>query len=393
MPAILRSRRLPLFLAACAVAGGLAWRHAQGPELPGYRLESRPLVQRVVASGEVDSQSIARIGSEITGVVASRPVREGDAVRTGDVLLTLRDAEPQARVREAEAALAQLIRASRPQAEAAVRETLANLEQARREQVRRDTLFARGLLPAEAKEQAARAEVAARVAHERARLTAETLAAGGSEEQVLRQRLEAARVALARTRLLAPVDGIVRSRAVEPGDLVQPGRTLLEITRTGSREILLPLDEKSLAPVHPGQPATVIADAWPQRPVAARVGYLAPAVDTTRGTLDVHLELLEPADFLLQGMTVSVSIETGRREQALVLPNDALHGRAGDRAEVLRLDGDRVRRVPVRLGLRGTAQTEVLEGLAAGDRVLATVADEGVRVRLREQPMPSGNGE
>ncbi|MDV7213263.1 efflux RND transporter periplasmic adaptor subunit, partial [Azotobacter beijerinckii] len=80
MPSPLRSRFLWLALLALAVAGGGFWRHWRGPELPGYRLELRPLVQRVVASGEVGSQSLAQVGSEITGVVAARHVREGDAV-------------------------------------------------------------------------------------------------------------------------------------------------------------------------------------------------------------------------------------------------------------------------------------------------------------------------
>lgn len=390
MPVAFRSPLFRLALLPMLVAGWFVWREWQGPELPGYRLELRPLVQRVVASGEVDSQSVAQVGSEITGVVAVRHVREGDAVKAGDLLLELRDDEQRARVGEAEAALEQLLQSTRPQAEALLRETRTNLDQATRERERRDALYERGLLSVELREQARRAEIVARVAHERARLAAASLAEGGSEEQMLRQRLEAARVALSRTRIHAQVDGIVQSRAVEPGDLVQPGRTLLEIARAGGREILLPLDEKDLAPVAPGQLAQVVADAYPERAVPARVSYLAPAVDTSRGTLDVHLDLLDPADFLRQGMTVSVNIETGRRERALVLPNDALFVREGSRGEALRVKGGRVERVAVRLGLRGTGLSEVVEGLEPGDRVLAAAEEEGRRVRLRERPLPGG---
>ena len=82
---------------ALALGGWLIWRQLQGPELPAYRLEARPLVQRVVASGEVDSQSLAQVGSEITGVVAARHV-QGDAVNAGDLLLELRDDEQRARL-------------------------------------------------------------------------------------------------------------------------------------------------------------------------------------------------------------------------------------------------------------------------------------------------------
>lgn len=383
-------RLVLLLLLPALLALWLYWRHWQGPELPGYRVESRPLVQRVVASGEVSSQSIALVGAEITGVVAARHVREGDQVRAGDLLIELRDDEQRARLGEAEAALQQLVESARPQAEAALREASNNLEQARRERERREKLFARQLLASEPLEQARRAEVSARMLHERARLNAAALAAGGSEERQALQRIEAARATLAKTRIHARHDGLVQTRKVEPGDLVQPGRTLLEIARSGTREILLPLDEKNLAPVAVGQLARVIADAYPEQVVEARVSFIAPSIDSARGTIDVHLDLLQPADFLRQGMTVSVNIETDRRDQALVLPNDALRARTGRSASVLQLSDGKVRQVRVRLGLLGTAMSEVVEGLQAGDLVILGEAAEGQRVRLAEQPIPSG---
>lgn len=391
--AVPRLRPVLLLLVPLLLLALPAWRHWQGPLLPGYRIEARPLVQRVVASGEVSSQSLAQVGSEITGVVARRAVREGDAVRAGDLLLALRDDEQQARLREAEAALRQLQDSDRPQAAAALREAQSALSQAERELARRETLQARGLLAVEALEQARQIRIRAREALNRARLDAAALAAGASQEQLLRQRLEAARAALAKTRIHAQHDGIVQTRSVEPGDLVQPGRVLLEIARTDSREILLPLDEKNLAPLALGQHARVIADAYPERALQARVAFIAPAVDPARGTLDVHLELLEPADFLRQGMTVSVEIRTAERERALVLPHDALRQRDGERARVLVLDASRVAEREVRLGLRGSALSEVLDGLQDGAQVLAVDAEPGRRARLQPLALPAAGTE
>lgn len=381
-------RWLPILLALVLLLLWFAWRQWQGPEIPAYQLEQRPLVQRVVASGEVDSQSLAQVGSEITGVVKARHVREGDAVRAGDLLIELHDEEQQARLREAEAALRQLVQSQRPQTEAALREAQFNLAQASRERERREALVARQLLPAEQGEQARQAEISARSALQRAQAAAAAAAPGGSDEQLLQQRLAAARAALERTRIRARFDGVVQVRAVEPGDVVQPGTALLQIARADSREILVPLDEKELGPVAVGQPALIIADAYPTEVLEGRVSFIAPAVDTNRGTIDVHLELLESADFLRQGMTVSVDIRTASRDQALVIPNDALFNRRGDRAEVLRLAGGRLaERVPVRLGLRGTGLTEVVEGVDPGDVLLTDEQAEGRRVRVRIDPL------
>ena len=388
------SRWLLIVLPVLLLAAWLGWRHWQGPEVPGYRLEMRPLVQRVVASGEVDSQSLAQVGSEITGVVKARHVREGDHVQAGDLLLELRDDEQQARLREAEAALQQLVGSQRPQTQAALREAQSNLTQATRERERRDELFQRQLVSAEQREQARQTEISARVARDRAQLAASAVAPGGSDEQVLQQRLAAARAALERTQIRAQVDGVVQARDVEPGDLVQPGSTLLQIARADSREIIVPLDEKDLGPVKVGQPALIIADAFPLETLEGRVSFIAPAIDTSRGTIDIHLDLQQPADFLRQGMTVSVDIRTGSRDQALVLSNDAVLNRQGQQADVLRWTAERQgERVPVQLGLRGTGLTEITEGLSAGDVVLADEVAEGQRVRVRIEPMLVGGGE
>lgn len=372
-----------------ALAAVLIWRMWRGPEVPAYVIRSQTLVQNVVASGEVSSQSLARIGSEITGVIKARHVREGDSVKPGDLLLELNSDEAQARVHEAEAALQQLKGSTRLQAQAALKEATNNLEQARRERERREALQARHLLSDEQVEQARRSEMTARVANEKAQLQAAAQAAGGADEQVLQQRLAAARAALARTRLVSQVTGTVQTRNVEPGDLVQPGRTLLEIATADSREIVVKVDEKNMAPLQVGQPAQIVADAFPDQALPARVTFIAPAVDADRGTIDVHLGIGAPASFLKQGMAVSATIETGRREKALVIANDALRQVRGDQAEVMLVRGGKTERARVRLGLRGMIQSEVRDGLKAGDSVVIDDIAEGRRVRPLLQPAPA----
>lgn len=395
---MLFSRHTPRWLLVVVLVFLLAvwfgWQQWQGPVVSAYRLEMRPLVQRVVASGEVDSQSLAQVGSEITGVVKARYVREGDQVKAGDLLFELRDEEQQARLLEAQAALQQLIGSQRPQAQAALREAQSDLQQAVRERERRDELFERQLISTEQREQAHQVENSARAKRDRAQLVATAAAPGGSDEQVLQQRVAAALAALDKTRIRAQVDGLVQVRQVEPGSLVQPGITLLQIARADSREIIVPLDEKDLGPVAVGQSAVVIADAFPLEKLHARVSFIAPAVDTNRGTIDIHLDVLDTAGFLRQGMTVSVDIRTGNRDQALVLPNDALRNPRGAQTEVLRWTADRqVERVPVQLGLRGTGLTEIVEGLSAGDVIVTGDVTEGQRVRVSVEPMFIGDQE
>ncbi len=391
-------RRLTLFLLllllVALAAGYLLLRLWQGPSLPGYQLEARPLVQQVIATGRVITPSRTQVGSQITGVVRERRVEEGDRVVPGQVLLVLRADDLAARLREAEAALTRLVDATRPQAEVTLRQAETQYSQAERESQRRRDLFARGLIAREALEQAEQIEVNTRATVESARLAAAAFARGGPEEQVLRERVATARAELAKTELRSEVNGIVLTRNVEPGDLVQPGRVLLEIATNGDTELLVPVDEKNLSLLAPGQYARCIADAWPDRPFDGELYFIAPVIDPRRGTVDIRFRVNPVPEFLRQDMTVSVNVETGRRAQALVAPNDALFAIEGDRAAVYTVRHGRAERRDVHLGLRGLALSEITDGLAAGDWVLiaSALVSDGGRVRISQRALPTPAG-
>ena len=378
-------------LCVVVVFGVQKWR---GPVLPGLTVELMPLELRIVASGEVRYQSLARIGSEMTGTVLARHVREGDRVNKGDLLIELNPDELQARLDQAKTLLQQLREVSRPQAQAALAEARDNLRQASREARRRETLAVKGVIAAEQLEQAQRIELNAKTALTRAQLVADSLAAGSTEEQLLQQRIVSAEAELAKTRIYAPFAGRVQTRNVEPGDLVQPSKVLLEIARSDGLapdgvasdglEVVVALDEKNFAPLKLQQPVQLIADAWPEQTVPGVVSFIAPAVDSSRGTIDVHISVLSDDSNFLQGMTVSANIIAAERERTLVLPNDYLLIGSAGQPQVLRWQDGAVRSLDVQLGLRNMTHSEILSGLAEGDVVVqAGKVSDGQRARVR----------
>lgn len=385
-------RRVFLVIIAALLLVPLVWTLAFKslvPVLDGYEVVEQPLVQTVVATGRVTNVSRAQLGSPVTGVVVERRVREGDLVKPGDVLAVLRADDLEAAVREARAALAQLQQSTLPQAQAALYEAQAQAAQASREVQRRRELFEQQAISREEMERAVQADIAARAVAEQARLNFLSLTAGNPNEAAARARLASAQAQLAKTIIRAEVAGTVLTRNAEPGDLVQPGRVLFEIARDGDTEVRVPLDEKNLEVLAIGQPAACIADAYPSQPFQARVSFIAPSVDSQRGTVDVRLAIDAAPAFLRQDMTVTVNIETGRRDRAMVVPNDALIADEGRRAHIWVVDDGRIALRQIELGLRGMAKTEITAGLRPGDRVLAdgkAVVEEDERVRLRMAP-------
>ena len=386
------------------------WR---GPVLPAITVALKPLELRIVASGEVRYQTLARIGSEVTGTVIARHVREGDRVNKGDLLIELNSDEAQSRLAQAQTLLQQLQKISRPQAQATLKEAQDNANQARREARRRADLAKKGTISLEQAEQARRLALNANSLLTRAQLTANSLAANSTEEQLLLQRVAGAKAELAKTRIYAPFAGRIQTRNVEPGDLVQPSKVLLEIARLDNLglEVVVALDEKNFAPLQLNQTVQLIADAWPEQTVAGVVSFIAPAVDSSRGTIDVHISVLadthastntstsaqtdansQPTAFL-QGMTVSANIIANQRESTLVLPNDYLLTGAGQ-PQVLRWQGGKVHAVTVQLGLRNMTHSEITAGLNEGDIVVqasqlpADKLSEDLRARIRFEQAP-----
>ena len=172
--------------------------------------------------------------------------------------------------------------------------------------------------------------------------------------------------------LRAPADARVLQRTVEPGQIVQPGRALLALALQGPVQLTGQVDERYLGQLQPGQAASVVADAYPGQRFAAQVARIAPLVDAQRGAVEVKLVLPGAAPaFLREDMTLSVSVLTGQRDRALVLPAAAFMGPVADGVATVHVLADgRVQARRVRLGLQTLDGAEALDGVAAGDVVL-----------------------
>ncbi len=371
----------------------LVWLWARPASAPAYRVQQGPLVQTVVASALVLPAARVQVGSEITGVVAQRFVEAGDFVTENTLMARLVDDEWQARVREAQAALRQLEEAERPQAAEMVAETQSRLAQVEREVQRRRELVAARAESREALERLEQERVSAASALAQARVRLSALVEDGPEQLLAEARLDVAEAGLARTYIHSTVAGQVLEDRVEEGDLVQPGQVLFVVAAEGPHKVESYVDERYLDVLAVGQSAQVVADAFPGQPFPARVDRLAPRVDPDRGAVKLTLALVEPVPtFLRDEMTVTITVETGRAEDALWLPRDAVRHVAGNDGRVALLQGDKVVWRDVQLGLAGDHAVAIAAGLSAGDLVLVNPefpAGERVRAAVLDTPESS----
>ena len=384
-----------------AVAMGAAT--LRGPQVDALVVQSAPLVRTLQFSARVATLSRVDVGSTVTGRVAQVRVMEGAPVRQGDVLVQLESDELRAALaqavaaeRQAKARLEGLRSTGRTAAQAARAQADASLQAASASLARVQQLVAEGFYSPAQLDEARRAVDVARAQQLGAQAQLQATADAGTEVAQAQAQLALAQAAtvaaqarLAQATLVAPADARVLVREVEPGQIVQPGKALLSLALSGPTQLVAQVDERFLEQLQLGQPAWVVADAFAAQRFAARVLSIAPAVDAQRGAIEVKFSIEQAPAFLREDMTLSVEVETARRERTLVLPQAALRGPAGgDQASVLVLQDGRAQARNVRLGLRTLDAVEVLDGLKEGDTVLRGHASlkDGQRVRARTVP-------
>lgn len=325
-----------LLLAAALPAAALAawWFWPGEGAVEGFEFTTQPVdrgdITRIVSSvGSVRALNTVEVGSQLSGQVIELTADFNTPVVAGDLLARLDPQTFERRVQEAEANLA-VTRANVEIQAAGIEKAEANLINARREFERQQSLVERGSVSASALDnaqaafQSARADVSiARAQYQNALATVQQREAS----------LEAARIDLDRTEIRAPIDGVVIDRAVDIGQTVAASLqapVLFSIAQDLTDiQIEASVDEADIGSVESGARAEFTVDAFPGETFAAQVGQvrLAPNEEQNVVTYTVVINADNPGRKLLPGMTASIDIVTGQREDVLRASNAAVRFR------------------------------------------------------------------
>lgn len=286
------------------------------------------VVGEVMGTGTLEARVKSSVSARIQERLADVLVDQNDAVRVGQLLARLDDAELRRQVEVAEAALA----AARATAERVRVDELraeAVAEQARQEHQRvADLVATKVSSPAEMDKAVEQLRVA------EAELQRARAAIVEAEQQVItaERNLDYPRERLAFAEIRSPYDGLVIRRDRDPGGVVVPGSSILQLIATNELWASAWVDETAAAALAVGQPARVVFRSEPERSYAGAVARLGRETDreTREFLVDVRLEAL-PVNWTI-GQRAEVFIETGRKSDALFVPEHFLTCKEGDPA-------------------------------------------------------------
>jgi len=316
-----------------AVGGFLVWRFLLAPP---------PAANGLAASGTVEATE-ARLGFEGAGRIVALAVREGDRVAAGqeiarldEVELAARRAQAVAQVEAAGARLAELEAGFRreevAQAAAAAAAAAESVADAERDLERTRTLFEGKAVAREALDKVALALELARRQREQADEQLALVRRGARPEQIAAARAQVAQAEaalatldalLAKTRLLAPFDGVVTVRHREPGEIVAPGAPVVTLMNPEDRWVRIYVPENRLGRVALGQPAEIVSDTFADRTYAGEVAFVASEAEFTPKNVQTTEERVrlvyavkvritgDPSLELKPGLPADVTLEEG----------------------------------------------------------------------------------
>lgn len=332
-----RTRLIVIGLVIAAAAAGAYARFGRGPLITAAPAARGTAAEIVYATGGVEPMLWAKVASVVRDRIVDICRCEGSEVKKGDVLARL-DA------RDIEAGLKEL---------KAREQFLVN------EMSRVSQLIAKGAATTQAFERA------------------------GMDLQTVQGLIAVQTEKIADYTIVAPMDGMVLRRDGEVGEIAESGQILFRIGVPKPLQVVAEVNEEDIPRVALGQTALFRTDAFPGRRLEGKVAEITPMGDVNAKTFRVKMAL--PDDTPLKpGMSVEANIVTREKANALLVAADAVQGNA-----VFVVDGSRIKKRAVTIGIRGTRAVEVLDGLKEGERVAspATAAlTDGARVRVQAAP-------
>ncbi len=331
-----------------------------------FQVQPAAIADILQATGTVRSWRTSPLAAQVMANVAAVNVREGDSVRRGQTLLVMDSSQFRASADRAQAAV--------EAGDHEIASAQADLELAQADFKRIDYLYQKDIISAREHDQA------------KAKLDsgAARLALARANREQAASTLQQNKVLLGYTAVVAPFDGVVTERRVDPGALATPGMPLLTVEEAGHYRLEVTVDERDLKFVHQSESVPVSFDSFEGAPLPAKVAQIVPAADPASRSFVVKLDLpYNPA--LRSGLFGRANFSRGEK-QAITVPRSAVVDRG--QLQNVYVVGDRNLATLryVSLGPGTGDRVEVLSGLTAGETVIADPAGRefaGKRIEVK----------
>jgi membrane fusion protein, multidrug efflux system len=315
-------------------------------------VEKKSLKPYVESVGSLRPNEEVVVSSEVDGILTALKVDEGSIVSQGMLLAQINETDYRLEVSRAEAAL---------------RQAVATLENAKVEYGRKEALYKEELVTRQQFD-----DIVVR----------RSLAEGDMDRA--KSALDLAKVKLTKARIHAPMAGAIREKKVTAGDYVRNGTPLLYLTQNNPIKLSFTVTEKDVARLKIGQECTFKVDSFPEREFKGNLRVIYPNLEERTRTLQSEALVMNPGMLLKPGLFARVTLYTGPAEEKVIVPITALLYE-NNKVKIFVIEGDKAKERFVRIGSKYGEMIEIVEGLKGGEQLVVVGQNnlaEGVKVHV-----------
>jgi multidrug efflux pump subunit AcrA (membrane-fusion protein) len=356
--------------------------------------------EKIIRTGDIAPNAQVTIFSKVQGWVGKINVREGDLVKTGQVLVTLDSREAEAAVAQAQASLEagrarlkQVQATSEETVQSQIQQTKANMELAqadlkRAQELQEKNFIARQQLDeARMKYNVAKANYDLALNSIRQKTWENDIALAEAQVNQAKATLEFNKAQLANLIILSPMNGGITKRYVDPGTMVKDTTSILTLMDFTEMKMVVNVIEREFIHLQKGQPVKITVTAFPDRVFTGRIEVITPALELQSRTAEIQISIPNPGLVLKPGMFGRAEILLRSNPQAVLIPIQSLITEV-DKDFVYVLKENKALRRPVRKGAVRDTLVEILQGLTPGEQVVTAghyALKDGIQVRLSLQ--------
>jgi len=364
--------------------------YLMGPSVTVTEVVQGPVVESFYATGTIEPSTEYPIRTGTAGLLIDVKVDKGDRVKKGQVIAIVSDPQLQLALDKAKASLEQAQRRADEHSspvlaefDSKIQAMQAMLDNANREEKSLEQVAATG-----ASSRTDRDRAADRVKEHWSELEslkaqrAQSVLQLDNDLEVAKAAVHAAQTDFDRQTLTSPVDGVVLDRPQPRGTRLALNDHIMQIADVRPANLVMraAVDEENVAQVRTGQKVIVTLYSFPNHTFEAQVSKLYDKAEPDRRTFEVDVKLADPDPKLAAGMTGELAFVIAAKEQAPIIPSQAVQA-----GHVYTVHDGRLALADVKTGLRSIERVEILSGLSPGELVVISpvaINDVGRRVRL-----------
>ncbi len=379
--------------------GGFYFYQRSNPQEANYtRVQQVDYYDKILTTGTVLLEGLTEIKTEVSGKIVELQAVEGDEVNQGQILLKFETIDIYLDLKQAEATYSlaksrydEIVNTTCPTSQEQYRQSQLATQELQEKVIRYERLYSQQAIAQDRLEEARHQLELQQSTTEIQKRFMESCAEGGAKRETALAEMKSAqtRIDLLKNRLdkhtiLSPISGIVIEQYKSLGEYAMIGESLFTMAKKNSKYVEIELDERNIPRISLNQTVFVSTEFSPENKIEGMIYYIAPSVNSDKGTVQIKVKLIEDNDYLIKNLTVRCEIIYAEYPGSLVIPQEYILRDEGNYFVFTIRDG-RAEKMKIRIDNPNAQEIRIIEGVQLNEIIVNPAGlQDGMEIVLKD---------